>query len=116
MNSVKKSQLEALIRGIVQHTLTELSSLSSSDMSKLVNDNPSLDPTVPTDDALTSAEKARMERDAEHKRQQDIKQQSVELDAKKKEMEFNKKKLDQQKRFDIPNAQKNLQKLKGAQI
>jgi hypothetical protein len=115
-NSVKKSQLEALIRGIVQHTLNELSTLSSSDMSKLADSNPELDPNVPTADAMTSAEKARMEREAELQRQKDIKQQSSELDSKKKEMEFNKKKLDQQKRFDIPNAQKNLQKLKGAQI
>ena len=34
----------------------------------------------------------------------------------KKEMDFNKKKLDQQRRFDIPNATKDLQRLKGAQI
>jgi len=65
---------------------------------------------------MTSAEKLRQKRDLDHQRQRQIKQKQIELDAKKKEMDFNKKKLDQQKRFDIPNANKELQRLKGAQI
>lgn len=90
--------------------MSSTSSTSTSDV------DPTLDPSAPPVDAMSSAEKAKMDRDKEHERQQKIKQKQVELDAKKKEMEFNKKKLDQQKRFDVPNATKDLQRLKGARI
>jgi len=110
MSNIKRSQLESLIRQIV----TEI--LSSSDIQAMVDKNPELDSSTAPEDAMTPAEKARIERDAELQRQKDIRQKSTELDAKKKEMEFNKKKLDQQKRFDIPNATKDLQRLKGAKI
>lgn len=113
-DQIKKTQLEGLIRQIVRGILKEY--MSSSDMQTMVDNNPELDSSTPPEDAMTSAEKIRIDREAELKRQKDIKQKQTELDAKKKEMEFNKKKLDQQRRFDIPNANKDLQRLKGAKI
>lgn len=113
---MKNIELETLVKGIVRNILKEIVSLSSSDVQQMVNTDPTLDPNVPPTDAQTPAEKARMERDAEMTRQKDIKQKQIELDARKKEMEFNKKKLDQQKRFDIPNLNKDIQKLKGASL
>jgi hypothetical protein len=107
---MKKSQLEFLIRQIVNEII------SSSDLQKVVDQNPGLDSSTPPEDAMTAAEKARLDREADIERQKSIKVKTGELDAKKKEMEFNKKKLDQQKRFDVPNAAKELQRLKGAQI
>jgi hypothetical protein len=111
---IKKTQLEGLIRQIVRGIVKEI--MSSSDMQTMMDNNPELDPSVPATDAMTSAEKTRIDRESELKRQKDIKQKQIELDAKKKEMDFNKKKLDQQRRFDIPNATKDLQRLKGANI
>lgn len=113
-HNIKRDKLEELIRGIVRGVLKEY--MSSMDVQKVMDKNPQLDSSTPPEDAMTSAEKARADRETELTRQQDIKQKQVELDAKKKEMDFNKKKLDQQRRFDIPNATKDLQKLKGAQI
>ena len=107
---IKRSQLESLVKEIV----TEI--LSSMDIQKLVDKNPELDSSQAPEDAMSPAEKARIERETELQRQKDIKQKSTELDAKKKEMDFNKKKLDQQKRFEIPNLTKGLQQLKGAKI
>jgi hypothetical protein len=111
---MKRSQLEELIREIAKQAVTEY--LSSSDMKRIVDDNPDLDSSTAPEDAMTSAEKARIDRETELDRQKKIKQKQVELDSKKKELEFSKKKLDQQQRFDIPNATKDLQRLKGAKI
>ena len=108
--TMKKSQLEFLIQEIVNEII------SSSDLQKLVDKNPGLDSSTPPEDAMTTAEKARLDREAEIQKQKDIKQKRMDLDAKKKEMEFNKKKLDNQRRFDIPNATKDLQRLTGAEI
>jgi hypothetical protein len=107
---MKRSQLELLIREIVNEII------SSSDLQKIVDKNPGLDSSTPPEDAMSMADKARMEREAEIERQKSIKDKTNDLDSKKKEMEFNKRKLDQQKRFDVPNATKELQRLKGAKI
>ncbi len=113
---MKNSELKRLLEEIVHSVLDELTSISTSDMKTMLANNPSMDSSVSPLDAMTPAEKARNDRETELARQKDIKQKETELSAKKKEMEFNKKKLDQQKRFDIPNATKDLQQLKGAQI
>lgn len=114
---MKTEQLEELIRGIVRHVLKEYtSSMSSSDVKTMIGNNPSLDPTTPPDDAMTSAEKSRLDREAELDKQKDIKQKQVELDAEKKQMDFYKKKVDQSRRFNIPNVTKDIQRLKGADI
>lgn len=113
---MKSDDLQLILRGIVRQILKEYATLSTSDLKTLAAQDPNMNVDTPPEDAMTSAEKAKMERDTEHERQVNIKQKQGELDAKKKEMEFNKKKLDQQRRFDVPNVAKDLQKLKGAQI
>lgn len=112
---MKKSQLEELIGHITRNVLKEYSSLMSSSSSKDALDSTSSSSTPPTD-AMTSNERKRMERQAELDRQKNIKQKQIELDAIKKERDFNRKKIDRQNRFDVPNATKELQRLKGAQI
>ena len=73
-------------------------------------------PIVPPEDAMTPAEKSKAERDARLNKQKDIKQKTVELDAKKKQADLYKKSVDQAKRFEIPSLNKDLQTLKGAKI
>jgi len=114
---MKKSQLQELIRIITQQVVNEYTGMPSSmDKSQQPDNSLITDPSTPPRDAMTSAEKSKLDRDREHQKQQQIKQKQVELDAKRKEMEFNKKKLDQQKRFDVPLINKDLQRLKGAKI
>lgn len=117
---MKQSHLEELIRHITRNVIKEYTSMLSSGNS--VTDDKSATPqsalkimNKPADD-VSSTEKKQLERQAELDRQKDIKQKQIELDATKKEREFNRKKLDRQNRFDIPNAQKELQQLKGAKI
>lgn len=114
---MKQSHLEELIRHITRSVLKEYTSMMSpsSGMSTDKTDVTDNDNTPPVD-AMTSNERKRLERQAEIDRQQNIKQKQVEFDAVKKEREFNRKKLDRQTRFDIPNARKELQRLKGAKI
>lgn len=114
---IKRTQLETLIRGIVRKLINEYEvTMSTSDLKQMADADPNMDTSTPPEDDMTPVEKARIERDAEKQKRQDIKQKEIELDAKKKEMEFNKKKMEQQRRFDIPNINKDLQKLKGAKI
>lgn len=113
---MKQSQLNELVRLISKAVLKEFTLMSASSQQNNSTTDMAQDPSAPPTDAMTSAEKAKQEREQEHQRQTAIKQQEVELDAKKKEMAFNKKKIDQQTRFDIPNATKQLQTLKGAKI
>jgi len=117
-SQIKRTQLEALIRGIVKEIIKEydVTSLSSSDLKKISDANPNLDTSIPPEDNLSSVEKARMEREAERDNRKQLQQKQNELEAKKKEMDFNKKKLDQQRRFDIPNINKDIQRLKGANL
>lgn len=112
---MKEEQLKSLVRNIVREMITELVNLSTSDMKQMMDD-PSMDTSVAPEDAQTPAEKSRMERQAKMDKLKQLKQKQAELDSKKKEVEFNKKKLDQEKRFDIPNLNKDIQSLKGAQI
>lgn len=112
---MKQSHLEELIRHITRSVLKEYTSMMSS--SKLSDDQiDSADRDVPPVDSMTSNERKREERKAELERQKIVKQKQAELDAKKKEVDFNRRKLDTQKRFEIPNLNKDLQKLKGAKI
>jgi hypothetical protein len=113
---MKQSHLEELIRHITRSVLKEYNSMMSSS-SKLSDDRiDSVDSDTPPVDAMTSNERKREERKAEINRQKVIKQKQAELDSKKKEIDFNRRKLDTQKRFEIPNLNKDLQKLKGAKI
>lgn len=113
---MKQSHLEELIRHITRSVLKEYTSMMSSS-SKLSDDQiDSADRDVPPVDAMTSNERKREERKAEIERQKIVKQKQAEIDAKKKEVDFNRRKLDTQKRFEIPNLNKDLQKLKGEKI
>ena len=108
-----RSSLKQLIRIITEHVIDELTvpgAMGGIDNSAISGED------TPPDSSMSSAERARMERDAERARRRTLKQAESELNAKKKEVDFNKKKLDQQKRFDVPNLTKQIQRLKGAKI
>jgi hypothetical protein len=110
---MKKAHLEFLLEKIVRHIMNELSTM---DMKKIVDSNPEMDNSTPPEDAMSSIEKNRLRRDQDMKRKKELKQKEVELDAKKKELDFHKKQIDQEKRFDIPNLNKDLQSLKMKKI
>lgn len=109
---MKRVELETLIRSIVQSSLNELSTLSSSDMTKMMASNPELDPTVPTDDAMTSAEKARMERDADRERRKAIRTADMKLKSVKTQSAYYKQQ-EKQNKLDIISKEKELQNLKA---
>lgn len=119
---MKTPTLKNLITAIVHQLMEELDknqlqefSLSSSDMTKISNDS-NVDPSTPPQDAMTSIEKAKLDREQEHNRQQQIKDKELELRTAKSELSFQTKKTDQQKRVGIPTLNKDIQRLKGAQI
>jgi len=119
---MKNNQLRSLIEVIVRQLVSELENgnlneftLSSSDINSLAN-NSNLDTSTPPQDAMTSNEKARMDRENEHQRQQQVKTKELELNTAKKETTFQRQKIDQEKRVTIPTLTKDLQKLKGAKI
>lgn len=62
---------------------------------------------------LSPIERAKIEREKEMARKDAIKRGEEELKTAKAEMDFQKKKLDQNKRFKVPALQKQLQTLKG---
>ena len=113
---MKQSHLEELIKHITHRVLKEYASMfPSSNTDKLPTSSIlSKDDKIPPSDAMSDLEKKKLEREKELDRQRTIKQQQIELDSMKKERDFNRKKLERQNRFDIPNATKELQKLKGA--
>lgn len=108
---MKRSQLQELIEIITRSVLKEYISIDSE-----TSDDNLADPSSPTQDEMTPAEKAKLEREKEMDRRDDIKQKQKELDVSKKEMEFQKQKIDQSKRFNIPNITRDIQRLKGAKI
>jgi len=109
---MKEDQLKSLVRHIVREMI---GNLSTADIKQLADD-PSMDTSIPPEDAMSPVEKSRLERQAKLDKLKQLKQKQSELDTKKKEVEFQKKKIDQQKRFDIPNLNKDIQQLKGAEI
>jgi hypothetical protein len=84
-----------------------------SEMTTPQGENPT---NLSTEPALTPGEIAKQKRDAEHQRQQSLKQKEAELQTAKKEKEFQKQKVGQIDKFTIPNTNKDIQKLKGAKI
>lgn len=115
---MKQSQLNELLRHITNIVLNEfmnsVSSAPSNDSKSGDSNNPSLS-TSPTD-AMTDAEKKRHDRDVEHNRQKDLKAKEQELKTAKKEMDFQRQKVDQTKRFSIPTINRDIQQLKGAKL
>lgn len=116
-SQIKKTQLKALIRSIVREIINEynVTSLSSSDIKKIKVNDSNLDTLTPPDD-LSSVEKARMEREAERDRKSKLKSKEEELKTAKKEMDYQKQKVDQAKRINIPSITRDIQKLKGADL
>lgn len=112
---MKKHQLEELVRTIVHNLLKEYdAAMSTSDLQSLADKNPDLDASTPPQDAMTSAEKARMNRQDQDEKKKEIKQATVELDATKKKLEYQRREQDSLRRFTIPDMTKKLQSLKGA--
>ena len=106
---MKRSQLQELIRHITRAVVKEyISTSSSSDES-----NP---PEVVSVDSLSPAEQAKLNREKEIQRRDLLKQKEKELDVTKREQDFQKQKVDQSKRFAVPNLTKDIQRLKGAKI
>lgn len=115
--NLKKTQLESLIRGIVNELLNEYeASMSMSDVKQMMNNNPSLDPSIPPQDAMTPAEKSRIEREAEKDRKTQLKTKETELKTAKKQMDYQKQQVDQATRFTIPTLNTDLKNLKTGQI
>lgn len=116
-SNVKKTQLEGLIRTIVNQLLTEMeASMSATDMNQIMASNPQLDPSVNPQDQMSAVEKLKLKRQADMDKTQQIKQKEIELDTAKKQLSFQQHKSDEQKRIQIPTLTKDLQKLKGAAI
>lgn len=116
---MKQSHLEELIKHITRQVLKEYASMFPADkVEKSLSSSTTLskDDKIPPQDAMTDVERKKLEREKELDRQRNIKQTDTELSTKKKEMEFNRKKIEQQKRFEIPKLTKTLQQLKGAKI
>ena len=106
-----KQQLQELVRHIVRQTLKEL--MFSSDKQQTQQGMMDNDPTRPPVDAMTPLEKAKQGREQEKVRKDALKRSEEELKTAKKEADFQKQKLDQSKRFNIPTLQKKIQGLKG---
>ena len=113
----KKKQLQELVRHIIRTTLKELSvngassfrSMSDQDQTSMMNSDPNALPV----DAMTPFEKAKQEREDRKRRDDAVKSSEEELKTAKKESDFQKQKVDQTKRFEIPALQKRIQTLKG---
>lgn len=69
-----------------------------------------------TEPALSPSDINKQKQDATKQRDAQLKQKSVELQTAKKERDFQKQKVDQANRYTVPNLNKDIQKLKGANI
>jgi len=114
---MKKSELNELLRLITRKIIKEYMA-SSSDLNTNDDESGDSSTTGANKDAseLTSAEKSKIQRDKSHQRLTDLKQKKLELDSEKKQMDFYKKKVDQSKRYNIPQMTKDVQTLQGAKI
>lgn len=106
-----KQQLQELVRHIVRQALKEL--MYSGDLQQQQQADMMDDPSRPPVDAMTPIEKAKQDREQEKRRRDALKASEEELKTAKKESDFQKQKLDQSKRFNIPTLQKKIQGLKG---
>ena len=107
---MKKQQLEELVKYIAQCVVREYLSLdaekSSENDSDINGSDTSLSQPV---DTMTSSEKEKIRKQQELQKQQNLKQKKQELETAKKEMSFQKQKVDQAKRFTVPNLTKQIQ-------
>jgi hypothetical protein len=109
---MKQHQLQELVRLITRQVLKEISVGSGTDAEET---NSVKTDTVSVDD-LSSAEQAKLRREKDITRRDQIKQKEKQLDVAKKKAEFQKQEIDQVKRFEIPTLQKSIQADKGAKI
>ena len=114
---MKRSELNELLRLITRRIIKEYMA-SSSDLNAKDDESGDSITTGANKDTteLTSAEKNKIERDKAHQRLNDLKQKKLELDSEKKQTDFYKKKVDQSKRYNIPQMTKDVQTLQGAKI
>lgn len=108
---MKKHQLNELVRLITKQVLKEMSMSAGKDEEET---NSNVD-TVPLDD-LSPGEAAKIRREKELQRRDQVKQKEKELDVAKKKMDFQKQEIDATKRFEIPNLTKQIQASKGAKL
>ena len=108
---MKRSQLQELVRHITRSILKEVIP-PATDKTNTSN----VDPNAPPEDAMSPGLKARMEREKEKNRRNDIKNKEAELKTAKTKMDAQKKETDQLKRFTAPALQKDIQRLKGANL
>ncbi len=114
MKSNNKQQLRELVRYIVKHTLNELvsfNSMSPEDQQQAMTTIAG--PTQPPVDAISASELAKQKRDQDKQRKDTLKRTETELRTAKKEIEFEKDKLAQSKRFRVPALTRQIQALKS---
>ena len=108
---MKRSQLQELVRHITRSILKEFIPPGTDKSSTSMTD-----PNTPPEDAMSPGLKARMEREKEKNRRNDIKNKEAELKTAKTKMDAQKKETDQIRRFTTPALQKDIQRLKGANL
>ena len=114
---MKDPQLKSLIQLIVKQLLKEYVSSGQREAAldaKAMSGQDTI--TNPSPEDLTPIERAKAEREKRMEKDDDLKTKTKELDVAKKEMEFQKQKVDQNKRFAVPNLTKDIQRLKSQKI
>jgi hypothetical protein len=107
---MKQKQLQELVKYIAKQVVKEyLSSMDTEQNSCINPSDPSLTNPI---DTMSSLEKERMRKQQDLAKQQELKRKEQELKTAKKEMEFQKQKVDQAKRFTVPNLTKQIQQAK----
>ena len=119
-SNMKKHQLEELVRHIHRRMMKEFVSFQDKKAMAAQASNPtsqvSTDPSTPPQDAMSPALQARIDREKEKARRDNIKDKEAELKTTKTKMDYQKRETDQMKRFDKPQLEKDIQRLKGAKI
>jgi hypothetical protein len=112
---MKEHQLNELLRLIAKRVVAEY--MSMKDKKAMEADSTSTigsDPNTPPEDAMSPALKARMDREKEIARRNNIKTKEAELKTAKSKMDMQKRETDQVKRFTKPGLERDIQRLKGA--
>jgi hypothetical protein len=113
---MKKSQLQELIRNITRSIVREYISMQDKKALSANQSSISTSSDTPPEDAMSPGLKARMEREKEIARRNDVKTKEVELKTTKSKIDMQRKESDQLKRFTKPSLEKDIQRLKGAKI
>lgn len=113
---MKEHQLNELLRLIAKRVVAEYMSMKDK---KAMEADPtassiSSDPNTPPEDAMSPGLKARMEREKEIARRNNIKTKEAELKTAKSKMDMQRRETDQIKRFTKPGLERDIQRLKGA--